>query len=76
MINDLRNKTQSSNTLAVGTFMDSNGDGVGDFQGVVHRLDYLADLGICRHLARDVSDATWKRQWLRPFQLSRGVDGN
>lgn len=27
-------------------FMDSNGDGVGDFEGLYNRLDYLAGLGI------------------------------
>jgi maltose alpha-D-glucosyltransferase/alpha-amylase len=30
----------------VETFADSNGDGVGDFQGLVQRLDYLSRLGI------------------------------
>lgn len=28
------------------SFMDSNGDGVGDLQGIISRLDYLKDLGI------------------------------
>ncbi len=28
------------------SFMDSNGDGIGDLQGVVSKLDYLKDLGI------------------------------
>ncbi|WP_163581793.1 glycoside hydrolase family 13 protein [Gracilibacillus saliphilus] len=28
------------------SFMDSNGDGVGDLQGVIAKLDYLKDLGI------------------------------
>jgi maltose alpha-D-glucosyltransferase / alpha-amylase len=32
--------------LDVGTFMDTNGDGVGDFRGVTRRLDYLAGLGV------------------------------
>ena len=26
--------------------MDSNGDGIGDIQGVISKLDYLSDLGI------------------------------
>jgi len=32
--------------LDVETFQDSNGDGIGDFQGLIGRLDYLATLGI------------------------------
>ncbi len=28
------------------SFMDSNGDGVGDLQGIISKLDYLKDLGI------------------------------
>lgn len=28
------------------SFMDSNGDGVGDLQGIISRLPYLSDLGI------------------------------
>jgi maltose alpha-D-glucosyltransferase / alpha-amylase len=32
--------------LDVDTFQDSNGDGVGDIQGLIGRLDYLARLGI------------------------------
>nr|WP_199864823.1 alpha-amylase family protein [Rhizobium sp. CFBP 13726] len=41
--------------------MDSNGDGVGDFQGVQRRLDYLAGLGVTAI-------------WLMPFQASPGRD--
>src|ERR1700744_1968475 len=28
------------------SFQDSNGDGVGDLQGILSRLDYLAELGV------------------------------
>jgi oligo-1,6-glucosidase len=28
------------------SFMDSNGDGIGDLEGIISKLDYLADLGI------------------------------
>ena len=41
-------------SLDVETFLDTNGDGVGDFQGLTRRLDYLRYLGI---------DAIW----LSPF---------
>ena len=30
----------------VKAFFDANGDGVGDFEGLLHKLDYLEDLGI------------------------------
>ncbi len=32
--------------LRVGSFHDSNADGIGDFRGLLQRLDYLADLGV------------------------------
>ena len=41
--------------------MDTNGDGVGDFPGLLRRLDYLAGLGITCI-------------WLMPFQTSPGRD--
>src|SRR4051812_45841625 len=43
--------------------MDANGDGVGDFEGLMRRLDYLAGLGV-------------NCLWLMPFQKSpRRDDG-
>ena len=32
--------------LHVRSFYDSNGDGMGDFQGLTEKLDYLQDLGV------------------------------
>jgi maltose alpha-D-glucosyltransferase/alpha-amylase len=43
--------------LNVKAFVDSNGDGVGDFQGVTSRLDYVKDLGV-------------NTIWLMPFYPS------
>jgi maltose alpha-D-glucosyltransferase/alpha-amylase len=57
MINDLWYKNAVIYCLSVATFMDSNGDGVGDFAGLVRRLDYLSGLGITAI-------------WLMPFQTS------
>lgn len=57
MINDLWYKNAVIYCLSVGTYMDANGDGVGDFQGLMRRLDYLAGLGVTA-------------LWLMPFQPS------
>ncbi|NED94498.1 trehalose synthase [Phytoactinopolyspora alkaliphila] len=43
---DLWWKTAVVYCLDVETYMDWNGDGVGDFEGLSHRIDYLADLGV------------------------------
>ena len=32
--------------LHVRAFYDSNNDGIGDFQGLIQKLDYLQDLGV------------------------------
>ena len=32
--------------LHIKAFRDGNGDGIGDFQGILERLDYLQDLGV------------------------------
>jgi maltose alpha-D-glucosyltransferase / alpha-amylase len=43
--------------LHVRSFFDSNGDGIGDFPGLIQKLDYLEDLGI-------------NTIWLLPFYQS------
>jgi len=60
-INDLWYKNAVMYCLSVGTFMDANGDGIGDFEGLMRRLDYLHGLGITAI-------------WLMPFQTSPGRD--
>ncbi len=30
------------------SFQDSNGDGIGDLQGIISRLDYLQNWGLAR----------------------------
>ena len=32
--------------LHVKSFFDSNNDGIGDFPGLISKLDYIADLGV------------------------------
>jgi maltose alpha-D-glucosyltransferase/alpha-amylase len=57
MINDLWYKNAVIYCLSVSTYMDANGDGVGDFAGLMRRLDYLSGLGVTAI-------------WLMPFQTS------
>ena len=57
MISDLWYKNAIIYSLSVETFMDSDGNGVGDFRGLVRRLDYLQGLGVTAI-------------WLMPFQPS------
>ncbi len=62
MISDLWYKNAIVYCLSVGTFMDADGDGIGDFKGLMGRLDYLQGLGVTA-------------LWLMPFQPSPGRDG-
>ena len=61
MINDLWYKNAIIYCLSVATYMDANGDGIGDFQGLMRRLDYLQGLGIHRPLADAVSALSLQR---------------
>ncbi|MGC2661540.1 MAG: alpha-amylase family protein [Bryobacteraceae bacterium] len=62
MINDLWYKNAVIYCLSVETYMDSDGDGIGDFKGLMRRLDYLQGFGVTAI-------------WLMPFQPSPGRDG-
>jgi maltose alpha-D-glucosyltransferase / alpha-amylase len=57
MIDDLWYKNGVFYCLSVGAYMDANGDGIGDFKGLLRRLDYLHGLGVTAI-------------WLMPFQPS------
>lgn len=60
-IDDLWYKNAVIYCLDVTSYMDANGDGVGDFEGLSRRLEYLAGLGVtCL--------------WLQPFYGSPGRD--
>ena len=61
MINDLWYKNAIVYCLSVATYMDANGDGIGDFQGLMRRLDYLQGMGVTA-------------LWLMPFQSSPNRD--
>ena len=57
MINDLWYKNAVIYCLSIATYLDSDGDGIGDFPGLMSRLDYLQGMGITAI-------------WLMPFQPS------
>src|SRR4028118_435189 len=61
MIDDLWYKNSVIYSLDVDTFMDGNGDGIGDFEGLVRQLDYLHSIGI-------------DTLWLAPFQPTPNRD--
>lgn len=61
MTEDLWYKNAVIYSLDLETFMDMNGDGVGDFEGLCNRLDYLNTLGI-------------DTVWLAPFQATPNKD--
>ena len=48
--------------VPIRSFCDGNGDGFGDFHGLISRLDYIADLGVTAI-------------WLLPFYPSPFLDG-
>jgi maltose alpha-D-glucosyltransferase/alpha-amylase len=61
MIEDLWYKNAVIYSLDLETFMDGNGDGIGDFEGLSARLHYLHALGV-------------DTIWLAPFQPSPNKD--
>jgi maltose alpha-D-glucosyltransferase/alpha-amylase len=61
MVEDLWYKNTLIYSLDLETFMDADGDGVGDFEGLMRRLDYLHSLGV-------------ETLWLAPFHPSPNRD--
>jgi maltose alpha-D-glucosyltransferase / alpha-amylase len=61
VIEDLWYKNTVIYSLDLETFLDADGDGVGDFQGLIRRLDYLQALGV-------------GAVWLAPFQPTPNRD--
>lgn len=61
MIEDLWYKNAVIYSLDLETFMDGNGDGTGDFEGLCNRLNYLHALGV-------------DTIWLAPFQPTPNQD--
>jgi maltose alpha-D-glucosyltransferase/alpha-amylase len=61
MTDELWYKNAIIYSLDLETFMDANGDGTGDFEGLCSRLDYLHALGV-------------DTIWLAPFQPSPNRD--
>src|SRR3982750_1265741 len=61
VIEDLWYKNAVIYALNVDSYMDGNGDGCGDFEGLTRRLNYLESLGV---------DAIW----IGPFQTSPNRD--
>lgn len=57
MSNDLWYKEAVIYQLHVRSFQDSNGDGIGDFRGLIQRLDHFSSLGVTA-------------LWLLPFYIS------
>ena len=61
VIEDLWYKNTVIYNVDLETFMDANGDGTGDFEGLMRRLDYVQSLGI-------------GTIWLAPFQPTPNRD--
>ena len=51
--------------IYIRSFADSDGDGIGDVDGIRSRLDYLAALGV---------DALWINPWYPSPQADAGYD--
>jgi hypothetical protein len=67
MINDLWYKNAVIYCLSVGAYMDANGDGTGDFQGLMRRFSRHLDAGVvatARPLARRKRKHSRQKDWI------------
>ena len=55
--------------LHIKAFFDANGDGIGDFAGLMQQLDYIQELGVNDHLAAAVLSLAAARRRLRHRRL-------
>ena len=47
------------------SFMDSNGDGIGDLRGIINKLDYIQDLGaMCLIIQGSWKNSALWRIWM------------
>ncbi len=50
--------------LHIKAFYDSNGDGIGDLEGLIQKLDYLSDLGVTAIWLLPFLSLSSARRWL------------
>ncbi len=75
-IDDLWYKNAVIYCLDVEKYQDGNGDGIGDFEGLMRRLDYLAGLGVTCVWLQPFYALPQSRQRLRRLRLlQRPSDG-
>src|ERR1035438_7097806 len=78
MINDLWYKNAVIYSLSVASYLDANGDGMGDFQGLLRRLDYLhgkATIAALLPQLRTIRDEAHLSSSLRHYEEARkGLD--
>jgi hypothetical protein len=70
-IDDLWYKNAVIYCLDVEKYQDANGDGVGDFEGLMRRLDYLQGLGVNVRMAAAVLSFAQPRQRIRRRRFLR-----
>jgi hypothetical protein len=79
-IEDLWYKNAVLYCLDVEKFMDSNADGIGDFEELSRRLDYLAGLGVsaasacARSLPSSAGATPYGHRWMRVGAIDNALN--